>query len=266
MPAIYAHDTFGNRVMELLSGEIRDIIWKYRVQFRIGLQGPDYLFFYEPLSKNEINQTGYRIHEEPAEKFMSGAFQVIEEKGTDSMEYAYLMGFICHFALDSECHPFVSEQMRVTGAGHIHIESEFEKYLMYRDHVDPFRYRIGDIVPTDDRTAGCIAGFYDGITPVQAKRALQQMRFFKNALVAPGKAQRAALHLIMKASGSYDSMEGHLLKLKDDMRCRDSNAGLFSRYEKMVPVAAELIRGVHQTIVDGAPLCPRFERNFESLE
>ena len=62
-----------------------------------------------------------------------------------------------------------------------------------------FRYRIGDIVPTDDGTAGCIAGFYDGITPVQAKKALKQMRFFKNALVAPGRAKRAALLLIMKA-------------------------------------------------------------------
>ena len=47
MPALYAHDRFGRKVLEQLDGELFDIISKYYTQFQIGLQGPDIFFFYK---------------------------------------------------------------------------------------------------------------------------------------------------------------------------------------------------------------------------
>ena len=48
MPASYTHDTFGRIVYKELEGEIHWLIHKYSEFFRIGLQGPDVLFFYHP--------------------------------------------------------------------------------------------------------------------------------------------------------------------------------------------------------------------------
>ena len=133
MPALYAHNQFGNRVLQKLDAKKRGFLLKNLRQFRIGLQGPDYLFFYKPLSPNPISQIGFQIHERPASEFMTYARKVIRENGTDSPEYAYILGFICHFALDSECHPFVAEEIEKTGIGHVELESEFEKFLMRKN-------------------------------------------------------------------------------------------------------------------------------------
>lgn len=54
MPAFYAHARFGNDVLAKLRGEIKEVCVKNYSEFSLGLQGPDYLFFYKPLSKIEL--------------------------------------------------------------------------------------------------------------------------------------------------------------------------------------------------------------------
>lgn len=130
MPAVYAHHQFGNLVRERLDGQIRETVEQYPALFEAGLQGPDFLFFYKPLKKNPVSRRGYEIHEEKASVFLKKGLKVIQNTGAQSPEYAYLFGFICHFMLDSQCHPYVSEEMKRTGAGHIEIESGFEKFLL----------------------------------------------------------------------------------------------------------------------------------------
>ena len=41
MPALYAHDRFGEKVSEKSDGELKNIIFKYYNQYEVGLQGPD---------------------------------------------------------------------------------------------------------------------------------------------------------------------------------------------------------------------------------
>lgn len=52
---------------------------------------------------------------------------MVRKRGESSREYAYLMGFVCHFILDSECHPYVEEYIEKSGVQHLEIEEEFEK-------------------------------------------------------------------------------------------------------------------------------------------
>ena len=114
MPAIYAHDRFGREVASKLSGEIKEIIKRYYTQFQIGLQGPDILFFYRPFYINAVAKYGIHLHHISAYPFFEHAVKVVKKRGRNSREYAYLLGFICHYALDSECHPYVSEMMKKT--------------------------------------------------------------------------------------------------------------------------------------------------------
>lgn len=262
MPAIYAHNQFGNKVLQQLDAKKRALILKYLRQFRIGLQGPDYLFFYKPLSKNSISRIGYEIHEQPAEKFMRHAREVIRENGTDSPEYAYLLGFICHFALDSECHPFVAEEIQRTGVGHIEIESEFEKLLMRKNGENPTSYPTGRTFPTDKMTAETMAKFYEGVEPDKAHQSLKSMKRYKNLLVAPGRVKRTIIDTGMKLTGHYAELQGHMIRPKDNPKCVDSTAGLYERFQNAVPVAEQLIRDF-DNYLDGGNLSERFDRNFE---
>ncbi|MDF2951137.1 MAG: hypothetical protein K0S18_720, partial [Anaerocolumna sp.] len=50
MPSAYTHFKFGMEVIKLLPMELQNIILKNKDLYEIGLQGPDILFFYKPLS------------------------------------------------------------------------------------------------------------------------------------------------------------------------------------------------------------------------
>ena len=144
MPALYAHDRFGAKVSGRLEGELGEIVNRYYTQFSIGLQGPDIFFFYKPYKDNVIVRYGNHLHEISALSFFRHALSVVQRYGRDSGEYAYLMGFICHFILDSECHPYVDEMIEKTGVQHMEIEEEFEKLLLRLDYKDPFAYPLAE--------------------------------------------------------------------------------------------------------------------------
>lgn len=262
MPALYAHNQFGNHVLQQLDEEKKNIIKKYLRFFRIGLQGPDYLFFYKPLFKNPVSEIGYEIHKQPAKKFMTRARQVIKMHGTDSPEYAYILGFICHFALDSECHPFVAEEIERTGVGHVEIESEFEKMLMRGNGLDPLSYPVGKTFPTDKKTAQCMVKFYEGVEEKEAHKALRSMKKYKQFLVAPGKLKHNIIDKGMKLTGQYDVLQGHLFKAVDNPKCEESNRGLYSRFKGAIPIAVRLINNF-DSYLDGHELDSRFDRDFE---
>lgn len=262
MPALYAHNQFGNKVLQRVELERRVEILKYLRQFRIGLQGPDYLFFYKPLFKNPINQIGHQIHERPVREFMEYAKKVVKKSGTDSPEYGYIMGFICHFTLDSECHPFVAEEIKRTGVGHIEIESEFEKFMMRKNGEEPLSYPVGKTFPTDMATAECIAKFYEGVEAKEVRYALKSMRNYKSFLVAPGKVKHTLIDTGMRLSGHYEELQGHLLKPQDHPKCKESNKGLYERLIKAVPLAEQLMNEF-DAYLDGEELSERFNRNFE---
>ena len=76
------------------------------------------------------------------------------------MSRAYIYGFICHFALDSECHPYVEKMIQKSGIGHSEIEMEFDRYLLIEDKFDPLTYRQTEhIHATEEKCKGSRAVF-----------------------------------------------------------------------------------------------------------
>lgn len=263
MPAIYAHHAFGREVKKKLPALEKALIRKYPEYFEIGLQGPDILFFYRFYEKNKVNKTGYRIHEEKAALFLEKGRRVIKEKGISSPEGAYLLGFLCHFMLDSACHPYVAEQMEKHQIGHVALESEFEKYMLRRDGKDALSYPMGWLVPAGRGLAGSIAPFYEGISEKEIEKSLRDMKRCKTVLVAPGKGKWKLLNGIMKLTGKYEDISGHLFRPGTDKRCRESNEGLWSRFENEVPETAGMLVTMYELLTKEGPLPERFNRNFE---
>ena len=228
MPALYAHYRFGARVSRCLDGDLKDIVKKYHAQFVIGLQGPDLFFFYRPWSLNRVSKYGYHLHSLSAAPFFEHGISVVKEKGRDSGEYAYLLGFLCHFILDSECHPYVEEMIRETGVQHLEIEEEFEN--MDQDTV---------------------------------KQSLNDLRMVKKLFHAPGAVKQDVINTVMKLLGKYDKMKGLMNQRVDNPKCQKTNAGLMERFDRAVGIGAKMIRSFDDSVRTGCKLDERFDRTFE---
>lgn len=68
MPTTYAHDLFGKEVYKRLPSDMKALIRRHGDLYRIGLHGPDILFYYM-VSKNPVTQFGIEMHHEKARAF-----------------------------------------------------------------------------------------------------------------------------------------------------------------------------------------------------
>ncbi len=110
MADFLTHDMLGTEVIRSAPPRIRERLEEYPEAFRWGCQGPDPLFFrrlwegggpYHPLAN--------RMHtQDTAGLFTAMAQYVTGLKGwAREVCSAYLDGFLCHYSLDSEIHPYV---------------------------------------------------------------------------------------------------------------------------------------------------------------
>ena len=263
MPAIYAHNKFGKLVIAELPKEIKKIIQKYPRSFRIGLQGPDFLFFYRALYKNKINQIGVRCHHNDVYPFMENAIKAITFYGRDSSKYSYILGFICHFALDNACHPFINEAMKTTGCGHVEIEGDFDRLILASEDFAPEYYPLHKLIPTDFDTAQSIAPFFDCIYAYTVQSSLKWMYQIKKFFVAPGIIKRSIIDLIFHATMHYKRLNGHIVMPNANPKCHKESKHLYKLMRNAVPNAIELINNFDNA-VKGGNLSDKFHRDFNS--
>ena len=131
MPTTYTHDVFGKMVYQKLPENLKEIVEEHMNAYRIGQHGPDILFYYHLFHENPVNQKGMAMHEQIAASFFRKCKEYCQETG-DEEALAYVFGFICHYMLDSTCHPYIAKYMEKTGARHDEIETELDRYLMER--------------------------------------------------------------------------------------------------------------------------------------
>ena len=85
MPTTYAHDLFGKEVYKRLPSDMKALIRRHGDLYRIGLHGPDILFYYM-VSKNPVTQFGIEMHHEKARAFF--------EKGCGRSEEMMMRHFL----------------------------------------------------------------------------------------------------------------------------------------------------------------------------
>ena len=109
MPSTYAHRRFGANVLDHLPAPLREKLEAHRELYDIGLHGPDVLFYYHAEKSTPVAALGNAMHDEPGRTFFDRARRVVHEEADRKAALAYALGFVCHFALDSTCHPFVEQ-------------------------------------------------------------------------------------------------------------------------------------------------------------
>ena len=117
MPAGYTHYCFGKDVYKHLDDQnIKDLLLRNENCFLIGLHGPD-IFFYE-----RWNKIARKMHQEKANTFFEKAQDIIQSEA----QLAYILGFICHYLLDSQMHPYIKRMIKNTNMDHFEIESDYD--------------------------------------------------------------------------------------------------------------------------------------------
>lgn len=263
MPALYTHDLFGTLVTREARGDLKQIILKNNRAFRTGLQGPDPLFFYRAYGNNRVRRYGNHLHEVSALPFLRHAAAVIRKTGRDTEEYAYLLGYICHFTLDSECHPYVALAIEETGMGHLQIESEFEKHLLRSENHDPIRYPLSDLMADDVDIAEVMDPFYPSITSEQLHESLRWYKFVKRLFQAKSRLRERITNRLLHLTGKYDSLKGLMHALDDIPECQETSLALTCLFKQAVEPAAMLLEDFDAYVRHGLPLPDRFNRNFE---
>lgn len=266
MPSSYAHYVFGKEVLRLLPEELASAVQSRRQLFDIGLHGPDILFYYHPLTANAVNSVGFGLHAKPASVFFGPASRAYAASTDRSSAAAYLLGFVCHFALDSACHGYIEKKISVSAVTHTEIESEFDRYLLQKEGREPLSARLtGHICPTAEN-ARVIAPFFNGITEKQVQKSLRSMLFYNELMRAPHAPKRLLVNAVLKLTGNYKEMHGMMMAKKPIGICADSDLRLEKLMHAAESRAASLCAGYYRYLNGSAPLDPAFDNTFGPAE
>lgn len=262
MPTTYAHDLFGKMVYHRLDPEIQEKIKKYQTTYQIGLHGPDILFYVRPFHKNRFNQMAHRLHREEAAGFFERGRELYQKTGNEEI-LVYLLGFICHFMLDSTCHPYISEYMKKTGARHDEIETEFDRALMVRTGKDPFHYQPGSVIHIEKNSVDAISEVMEGMSHKDIVRALMGTKFYTRLPICDSEKKRKVKLAVARILFMYRLADGRIIRGEPKDICLESTQHLMQLFRQTVPEAAAMINEYYKQRNGSDRLNVRFDRNYK---
>lgn len=263
MPGTYAHYAFGKEVLSHTDDEISKIISKNMDLFFIGLHGPDILFYYKPLTiVNAVNKLGRHLHHENANIFFDKARGIISNTKYKDEYFAYLFGFVCHFMLDSECHPYINRITKENHLSHTEIESEFDKLLLNREGKDPFKIDLTNHIKSDSTLGEFICPFFD-LNNNKIIKSLKSMKFYSSIFNTPNKITQFLIAFSMKILFIYNKIHGVFFNPKDNPACKNICLNIESLYNNSIDKAAVALKDFYDAFLNNTPLPQRFNRDFE---
>ena len=262
MPTTYAHDLFGKMVYHRLDPEIQEKIKIYQTTYQIGLHGPDILFYVRPFHKNRFNQMAHRLHREEAAGFFERGRELYQKTGNEEI-LVYLLGFICHFMLDSTCHPYISEYMKKTGARHDEIETEFDRALMVRTGKDPFHYQPGSVIRIEKNSVDAISEVMEGMSHKDIVRALMGSKFYTRLPICDSEKKRKIKLAVARILFMYRLADGRIIRGEPKDICLESTQHLTQLFLQTVPEAAAMINEYYKQRNGSDRLNVRFDRNYK---
>lgn len=141
MPGFYTHYLFGRTTYPLIKQNyLRYIINKEKRAYCLGLEGPDFLFYFLPSYVFHKQNLGSLLHEQRTGCFLFHLLQTcdtFEDPKERQIAEAYAAGFLGHYYLDCTCHPYVYSltgfQMKKNQryySRHIEFETELDRELL----------------------------------------------------------------------------------------------------------------------------------------
>ena len=182
MPTTYAHWRFGDKCIRMLPDDLQNIILNNRAIFDYGVHGPDIFFYYNCLKHNEVNRYGSAMHDIPYKDTLAQIKENFKKTENKDMALSYLLGFTCHFTLDSYCHGFIEKVDETTPYSHGKIESQFDRYLLIKDGFNPVTKSVTDMFHPDKKMAKVISGLFNKFDEDIIYKTLKDQKLYLNLL------------------------------------------------------------------------------------
>lgn len=268
MPSHYAHYYFGKEIIRKLSDDDRikktvNMNGDSLDAFMIALQGPDILAFYKPYSYNSLNREGVRIHRSAGNDFFERAVVFVRDDPSPE-KFSYLFGFMCHYMLDSACHPLVKKYMDVEDLSHSKIERDFDSYLLRMNDGSPFDLDTDVFFPVNPDLGRIASSFYHSAGPRKLNEAIRSMRKYLGLLSSDSRYLRAFEYTLLS------NMPIDVINDKADMVATkypsplstQSNVALYRMLNAEIDDTIAQINFLLDSIIDDKPLNERLELDF----
>ena len=263
MPTTYAHDLFGKKVYGKLPKEMKEIIRRNGDLYRIGLHGPNILFYFM-ISKNPVSQFGVQMHKEKAKAFFEEGMRQVREN-RDEQLLAYLLGFGCHYLLDSDCHPFVNEMDDTGVVSHTILEKEFDRMMMGKTGKNPYSYRPSDCIVPLYGNAEVIHRAIPLVRTVNIFISLKMMKFLTNLMVCnDGGRRRKFLNRLLSLGGKENAqmLIEHFMTSEPVQGCEIPLARLEQLFEEAAKNAPKHLENLYALSQSEGTLDQRWERTY----
>lgn len=150
MPAFCTHYLFAKDMQSWINQNEKSHCFENVIN--IGTQGPDIFFFKRVLPVFMPGKAGFKIgsmlHKSQIEKILKAFAEYLKENDND-IARSYVIGFILHYALDKNCHPYVyAMQKKITdknrfihtSSAHNRVEMALDSYLLHQKlNIDNFK-------------------------------------------------------------------------------------------------------------------------------
>ena len=170
MPATIVHSYFAKDVYDILPKNIKESISPTRIKM-FG-QSADSLMFYNLFSLlpgKKVRNFSRTFHRNKSQDFFINLITYIKDNnlGTDSDVCSFLVGFICHYELDSTIHPYVFYKTGVFIKGRpdtykyngLHQEMEYylDSYMIFQNEkVEAKDFKMYKYLLNNIESPGCL--------------------------------------------------------------------------------------------------------------
>lgn len=230
-----------------------------------GNQGPDLFFF--NLKMLGKNNPGTEIHDRYGSDFIKTVEETVINYGEDSEVFAYFLGCICHYILDSNIHPSV-DRIETPDYTHMEMETELDRYFIYRDNISLKNHNREEIIPTGEnlkRTVTALYENYEDIDYNMVKDSINGFYFVEKLLNNKSPLKEKFLLGVFKLAG-MKSYIGQILTSTPRKKAEGVNKILLEDYYRGLKIAPRLTLEVYKYLFKGGEIPEEFNLNYNGVK
>ncbi len=260
MPGKYAHYRFGKDLLTTMPPLVRRTVDRFRQLYDVGLHGPDLMCYHSLGLGGSVEKLADKYHQQTGQEFFERVCRAVRLNNSEGAR-AYLYGVLAHYTLDSLCHPYVHRVEEAGWGGHNRIETEFDRFLLELDGLDPTGYDLTPhmhLTPGEQRT---VAMFYPNVSPAAIGRCLKFMRSVTRLTTMPPGSRRTVVEGTMKRV--MPSSAQLIMPLGPERKLRAADRDLLQLYQIAKERYPGLLEQVQTHLRRKTPLGPDFSLVFD---
>lgn len=241
----------------MLPEQLRTSVQRFQRLYDVGCYGPDFFFFYQPMFKTKMGALGSQFHRMTGKAFFEAAAERLRQNPSEGGR-AYLYGVLCHYCLDSICHPLIRKASEEKTPGHSELETEFDRHLLTKDgRVPAHRQNIGRKTKLTWGECVTISNFYPPATAYTVRLGVGTMAAAYRALAMKN---RKLLQAVFRLGGEYASQL--VMYTRPNHRCSQLIAPLEQLYGEALARYPGMAAQLEDYLENGTPLGAEFDATF----